>query len=1119
MEKNTNYPKYKILLESLNFDENEVEKYFNVLTKDLKNESFSLTEKRDQEIEKLYNEFDRVYNSFSDIKVNYLKQYFKNFEELNEEFNKDILALKTEYMNKTNVLLDSIEKEKEVEQKIKVRLLLEYYSAKKPIQDKIDDINKKLDVEYNEHSKVIFDAKESILRNEEFYLNADYHINELNELINFFNELSTFNKDLNSPVELETLSSSERKIGIYLDYLKEQKEKIKSSFAYLKKYDDIRNNVKKINDQILDRKIVLDNELYNCLKEIDLKIDSLNKEIPIIKEQYEKLIVDELELTKRRELTKKRDTILKTINNEINSLKIEKSIEKTLLNKELGILDTFNNNLNKTDLLLYKNYKDAIISNENIIEKTFDNLIELLNDEYNNLNELKEDAISTKEIIHYFNKRYQNLEMSKRIEILTIFRDFLNNNVKDNRELDVYAFEILTSEELLALKKIDLKKKYLTIDLDLEIKEIKYDYETKEIDALKNVNISMKNSVNSLELLKKDFEIDFNIKRKELKNKIQMLDYEKTLDLLSTDYMIAYKRLDNISKIAQVKSDFDLRKSDIETTLKLENIIELSLLDAITKKKEFTYLINKYDSELKDILSDKEQKLRYMNNVLEIERNKFEEERKSLHIITDDLKKLIYPSIIKKKDEANKIIGILKKEYLKDKEYLIDYNKNNENNLLSINDKIEKIKFNYYKTNEYIESLELENIIPSDVIKNIKKSYIYLYKKFSSILYSFRLSNLDLKGLDITKDLSTFYKRIKKLKSVNKLLLLKSDLTYFIDNNYNQLYKNFTKEISKVKYLTDRQIERLKIKADNDHQDNIACVIIKNFFDQEKNFKTLDEIKKSKVTVNKEFEKEISEYKDSYIKTIDFIKKEYESKYDNIMELKNDIIETNTNLEYTLDTKITNSSIDIKNSNIINKKEILDFSSSSTQSCKKKIDELEKEFKFKKESANIKEKEYKEINENYRNKKAIEAKEYFKEISDLNNDNINLIENEIKKRIENKDNYLNKLREKTISFKKDYSKLNKDLENQYNDLKINNTIDYSKKYDEFSSNIITFYSDIEKPIAELNNEVSTTIIDSINKADRLEELLSDKINKSLNDINECLKENMDLLDIDEGGKK
>ena len=94
------------------------------------------------------------------------------------------------------------------------------------------------------------------------------------------------------------------------------------------------------------------------------------------------------------------------------------------------------------------------------------------------------------------------------------------------------------------------------------------------------------------------------------------------------------------------------------------------------------------------------------------------------------------------------------------------------------------------------------------------------------------------------------------------------------------------KEIDKIDVLSDLDIEK-EIKAlENKSKEDIAKLVIDNTIDMEIDLLAIDDIKKAKEKVNKSFEKEISDFKKSYLQTKDSIKEEYNEKLNNLNLLK-----------------------------------------------------------------------------------------------------------------------------------------------------------------------------------------------------------------------------------------
>lgn len=177
MDKDKKLPSYENFLSGIEYNPSEVENYFNKRIESLENELFSLSDKQDQSLTDLYNQYEDELKKYDDVKRDVLKKYLQEYQELNDQNEKDIAQIENEYYAKKSETLDKIDLENDVINKIRYSYIDKLYQAKKIPASHMREVEKKIDEEYQQHAETIFVAKDRLLRNnEEFYADAEKHL-------------------------------------------------------------------------------------------------------------------------------------------------------------------------------------------------------------------------------------------------------------------------------------------------------------------------------------------------------------------------------------------------------------------------------------------------------------------------------------------------------------------------------------------------------------------------------------------------------------------------------------------------------------------------------------------------------------------------------------------------------------------------------------------------------------------------------------------------------------------------------------------------------------------------------------------------------------------------------
>ena len=646
MDREKNIPSYKNLLEGLDYNPELVQNYFESIIESLEKELFLLRDEGDKRLTDLYNNFDVKQEKFISIKEDILRTYLNEFIRLNEEYENDLLILNNDFLSKESELKDSINLEEDLINRISLEYAQKLLELTKEPNAKIRDIYKRIDEEYQVHAGVIFSAREALLKNNsEYYLNAQSHIEELDKLDRFFKELNDYTSNLRKVINSATVSSNDKRIQIYLDYIAENKEKWINVDELIHSYDEIENSYKTLEAE-LENKINENVKYFEDIKNDKLnKLKSLETALNNVNEHFDKLIEKETDRAAKRILINEKNAFIKKIENDKQRLEFEINSEGELLNKDTEAINLFKESINTLLSTIHESYQDRITKVNDELKLLLSETEELLNDTRNSIKNYDSAYAQSKNLLSYFEKRYAQLSYSTRIKAIEEYKNYLLDNVERNKKLDTLAFELLTNSEVRTLKLLDLEKDYLTVDENIKIKQVKYDIDREVKEKTLNSRLQINNALSEIELLKKDLEIDKKIKKHELDNAIKVLDLRKKIDITRVNYMEAYARLDNVKEMINIKGMNENLIEEINTQIKIQKLIEISLLESVSRREQFDSIIEGYDESIKKLDEDTQSKIRYHNDVLEIERDTFEKNKQNLKDSYDDLRKSIYPSI------------------------------------------------------------------------------------------------------------------------------------------------------------------------------------------------------------------------------------------------------------------------------------------------------------------------------------------------------------------------------------------------------------------------------------------------------------------------------------------
>ena len=1092
MENNNSF-NYKVFLESFDYDKTEIEKYFHKVIENLENEASFLIGKRDDDVEKLYDEYTKNLELYDKIKYDILSKYFIDYIELNEEYNLKKSKLENETNERINELLDRIENERIVIDQIRSDYLVKFYEAKKEPQKNIDLISKKIDKEYLAHINFITDAKKSIENNKEFYINAEYYLKRADNALEFLDEISEYNEELFNESSIDSNIES-NKLTVYLDYInKEIDETLNLSFLNL--YDDVKGTFDTIILDSKNRKKEILNESKSLKLNIQKAFKTIDKEIIDTKEFFKNKLKDVSDPSLIKDINKDEKAMLDSLESRKMRISLDYSIEISLLDEEVRIIDSYIDELEKSNHSLGGSFIDEMNKTSSLVLSVLKSIKEFVEDELKAIGSFERDSREARQIVSYFTNRFKNLEIESSVERIKNYKDSIKKTIETNKNLDALAFEILTSEELLKIKLLDLRKILLTLDDELKIKSIEYDNKIEELEHTSTPLIEINNSKTQIELVKNDLKVDLDLLDHELEHKIKLIDLKKNIDILRNDYMIAYTRLENISKIIEKRTGIEPRIVDLTSSIELEKIIENILIDSSNKMKEYTLNIESFNKEIEELDSETSSKLRYLNNVLEIEIKNFENQKMKIVKESEIKKKKIYPLLRDIKSKSGTKLKELKTEYTKYKKEFIISNNKNESVYNELSSSTSTILSNYQ---DYFNNKELSNELDAytEYLNNgLSNLYIELNDSLS------KYNEYDFVSLTIADDMN--FNDIKDYKESKFNILLDKKIKKYL----NIVSASINKELDKIIFYKDKELDKKLKKIDDDYKEKIALIAIDNTILETPNLDKLDKIDIEKIEKTKEYEKNISSYKKYYMSTIDSIKTDYESRLNELKNLKDKCEHYTNNLNQEINKEIENEYTKIKDTH---SKKIYDvtigekaLAIKATSSISNMSDEIEKKNgDFEK----IK-KGYDDINKLYFDGTIEKAKEYY----ELMKNNMLKYERDVETYIaykkQDKPNYISSLNKLISEYRINYEDINEFYKEKANIKKADNIFEYTKLLNETRdkdskdfNEAYNFSKSYEESLEMLSNslmEKAKSINESLSK-DSIESVIKfgDKIDKT-----------------------
>ena len=1105
MSDNQKKPMYMHLLEGFEYDPIEVEKYFEKTISSLEKELFDLEEKKSEEYQKIYEDYEVRLKKHDENRIIILEKYFKDYEALNEKTNVELLSLADNYYKEKQDLETRMEAEEVLLERIKHSFVKSLYEAKsKPLAHK-RQIENRIDKEQEVYTSTIFDAKEGILRNLEFYKNAEKHAQEIEKLIKFLEEFKDYSSKLPIDSSLTSIESNIHLTDVYIECFEDAKRVLCDVQKHVETFDSVRSSFNKFINTITQNKKSNINEI-NSIKEGLTKAGiQKDKDIASVSCYYDE-IISKSDNSEKALLLEQKSSLIEYINLTYQKLLIKYSIEMDLLNKQNNDLNRYSETLRKTRDALSNTYNNFIIEGKDLIISAFSSIIDTLKYQKTALLNLTEDAKRTKDLLYYYKKSYESIGLDAKIVSLKEYLTYIEENVKQNKELDLLSFKLLTNDELLKLALLDLKRQYLTIDDETEIKKIEYDMKRKELEETSRAELEIMNSKCDLVLLKKDYEIDVLLVKDRLNNEVKILDTNKNIEMLKCDYMAAYTRLENISKIISAKDQDEDNLENLKTQIQIQKILEIAYLEAISRNEQFEGLMEKYNKGIEVLDEQLTNKMRYLNNVLEIERNNFETNKLKALKKSDEAKKRIYPFIKNEKESLKSKMSFIKtsirdnqikeiEEYHKAKDKEKSINKAFDasckkclNALRSIEPKCD--------FNEYLKMVDTDDVLNQvlyaldtfikELDISLKETYGESFTKSydkKEILKGHKAFKSLFKKVNNGQSLSQAYNRVI-IPALDQLKLLKKAYSKELKKNAPMKYEDFIKNIAMLEdakeYLIVKEVEKTSSDIEP-FLDNLDMV------DAEKDKDTL------------RLNKRLSEYQELYLKTVKTIENDYKEKINHINSLKERIIKQKESGNEDL-RKVINETY-------------LEYVSNRDEKIKEKRAENASNISSSHDKTSNLSKVIENINDNFQKEKQKileEGSKYFDYMKDNSLKLWNTIEsfkqenkNKVEKRIEDHDaskvSYFNELNSDNIRLKDSFEDKENSIKEKYENLKADNLIEFEEKFNDTISDSLNKYDVVSKPInvfkdqlSVLNNKLDMDIQDSLSSMeDRANEVIQE----------------------------
>ena len=757
-----------IKIKLLNDEKNNIDKRLSSITEEMKtifinrkNEIINDVELRQMDNAKI-NEMQndivfRVNNIEEEIKK--MRQLKKNMELIGDE---EISRVdKTEIfclnkLNETNSFLMNRRYE-ENNQRLK-----KYLDNINDITKKFNDLNKVLknvkkeNVELSKKATMNLKSSKISINNEinnslNNEIKKDNESKKIKEYENKINDLKKEINNLNQNILTEQKSSNEKRKKLIEDYNKKLEESKTKINQLIQENSELNKNLNFLNNDLAENKERMtlirnttNRETAEKLSSYETQIELLNKEI----KSKEKMINDSISINEAiKSKNKSKEEEIKKLNLEKNALN-DKIIK---LNREINEIKNNSIKTNESELqTLNETLNELNLTNEQLT-----NQLDELNNKYKNKNE-EFDTLNKK-----FKKTFNELNALKETNSkLNIKLNSVNNELKllykknENLSNELSEKEKLFGENLgkseinaklledYKTKLNNMKKENLELNKNnILINENNQKLKTN-IKLITDDNDQLKNQIQK-ELLPKinNYEIQINYLTKENKAK------EKIINTNTTDKNKMNLSINkNLEEIKALKNEKEQNSKEIQVLNKEMSSLKIKIIDKdkeisklkeeikninddnINKKDEYSHEINILNNKLSSQQSSNDehiQKIQELNSKIKTMQN---DSNNLTQKNSEYLNKiLLYKEQINNLTEINqelKLQNSTVNQQLKDENYKIKSETNNQLNLLSLNcDEVAVIFNKFQKEIETIQSLinNSKNNIPNIDLDNLNK--------------------------------------------------------------------------------------------------------------------------------------------------------------------------------------------------------------------------------------------------------------------------------------------------------------------------------------------------------------------------------------------------------------
>ncbi|CAD2110965.1 conserved Plasmodium protein, unknown function [Plasmodium vinckei] len=520
-----------------------------------------------------------------------LKYEFKT-EGANEEIGKqetqtessegkmDDTKLKTTKINNEMIILDK----EDIEELYKLNKHLKMSNAKKIIEIKKDDCNKKKQIKW----KDVLSNCISVI----YYLINDNNkkTNKMNSLLSDINNISEFEK------KIDNLNKENQKLKLEIvqknDEIKKHnyKERInlnnkiselsKKNINYEKEINIYKNKVNALNNKIINK----DNEIDQLKKQYQIILD----EIENCKKDAKAIIKQVLNKKHTNFIDKQCLDISKYYNIQINGLKKEiknlkdliknEAKEKLLLNKKLNELIQSNkdngSNTDKNDLTETTIFEEDDNDNKYSEKKSSDDNVEK---EHTKLTKTKKED---KYKIMYFNLVEEMKEIKK--------------NIEDQKIAKMEQNQVNTSEKFLDVYKNIIKE---NPNLDKKIYNGEKVSEKNNTNICNNCSMNVSHFSNGDRLNNYDYNSNNNDDNDSIDSSNTPNEYSKKSIIQADKYKQDIKSISSMQRLGLSKENLEISKSVIENTCKKKDAGKKNDNSSIIVSSYNEYKNSKYPME------------------------------------------------------------------------------------------------------------------------------------------------------------------------------------------------------------------------------------------------------------------------------------------------------------------------------------------------------------------------------------------------------------------------------------------------------------------------------------------------------------------------------------------